>query len=435
MTSHAGLLDRLEGMEDVPVIVIGGGLAGLTAAATLARAGRPVTLLEAAEHLGGRARSRRRDGYTLNLGPHALYRSGGGLAALRQLGVRPRGRLPRLHRAGVLAGHRVRPALGYVRKQTGDRAALLRTLSGLGEEAADELGGTSAAEWLTQTIEDPHARALAASVLRTATYTCDHSMLDAGAAAHQLRAAAHGVLYLHEGWASLVGALTDVVRTAGGVIRTRAAVAAVEHDHAVRSVRLTDGTSLAADGAVVAVNDPHRAASLLDGPGAEAIAGAVAATVPVHMAHLDLALRPLPAARYPNVFGLDEPVYLTVQSDVARVAPAGGAVIHIGRYLAPGDERGDHRASLEQALDVAQPGWRDHVVDARYVPRSMVSGDHARPATRGCADRPPVGAAGVVGLALAGDWIGPAGTLADASIISGQAAAWALMAERAPVPS
>jgi predicted NAD/FAD-dependent oxidoreductase len=155
--------------------------------------------------------------------------------------------------------------------------------------------------------------------------------------------------------------------------------------------------------------------------------------VPIHMAHLDLALRPLPNPRFPNVLGLDEPVYLTVQSDVARVAPPDGAVVHVGRYLAPGEEQANHRESLERTLDVAQPGWRDHVVDARYVPRSMVSGDHARPVTRGSADRPPVDAAGVDGLAVAGDWVGPRGTLADAAIISGQAAAWAVMANRMSV--
>lgn len=420
-------------MEATPTIVIGGGLAGLTAAATLAKAGRPVTVLEAAEHIGGRARSRRRDGFSLNLGPHALYRTGGGAAVLRSLGVRPRGRMPRIHRAGVLAGDRVVPAWSHLRKDMGERSTLLRLLTGLGEEAAAELNGRSAAEWLDDIFEDPAARAAAASVLRTATYTGDHRLLDAGAAARQLRAAALGVLYLHGGWSSLVEGLADVVHAAGGMIRTRTPVAAVEHDHAVRSVSLADGTTMPAGGAVVAVNDPHRAAGLLDGPGAVAVADAAEPTVPIRMAHLDVALRPLPEPRFPNVLGLDEPVYLTVQSDVARVAPPGGAVIHVGRYLAPGEEDGDHRASLEHTLDVAQPGWRDDVVDARYVPRSMVSGDHPRPATRGPADRPPVGVAGVDGLALAGDWLGPAGTLADAAIISGQAAAWALMAHRASV--
>ena len=39
------------------VIVIGGGMAGLAAASSLAHRGVDVTLLEAASHLGGRARS------------------------------------------------------------------------------------------------------------------------------------------------------------------------------------------------------------------------------------------------------------------------------------------------------------------------------------------------------------------------------------------
>ena len=66
-------------MDTDRTIVVGGGLAGLTAAATLARSGRAVTVIEGAEHLGGRARSRHRLGYDLNLGPHALYTAPGGL--------------------------------------------------------------------------------------------------------------------------------------------------------------------------------------------------------------------------------------------------------------------------------------------------------------------------------------------------------------------
>jgi len=127
------------------------------------------------------------------------------------------------------------------------------------------------------------------------------------------------------------------------------------------------------------------------------------------------------------VLGIDEPIYLSVQSDVARVAPPGGASINVGRYLRPGEEDGDHRPGIEHFLDVVQPGWQDHVIDARYVPRSMVCGDHARAATRGTLDRPDVGLAGVDGLAVAGDWVGPAGTLADAAILSGRAAASAIM--------
>jgi phytoene dehydrogenase-like protein len=57
------------------ITVIGGGVAGLTAAITCAERGASVRLFEAHDRLGGRARST--DGpYKANLGPHAIYKDG-----------------------------------------------------------------------------------------------------------------------------------------------------------------------------------------------------------------------------------------------------------------------------------------------------------------------------------------------------------------------
>jgi glycine/D-amino acid oxidase-like deaminating enzyme len=72
--------------HEVPVVVIGAGLAGLTAAATAARAGRLVVVVEA-DALGGRARTDEHGGYRFNQGPHALARGGRAERILRDLGV------------------------------------------------------------------------------------------------------------------------------------------------------------------------------------------------------------------------------------------------------------------------------------------------------------------------------------------------------------
>jgi len=424
-------------MSEPRTIVVGGGLAGLTAAATLARGGHAVTVLEGAEHAGGRARSRNKDGFDINIGPHALYRAGGGLAVLKRLGLRPSGHIPRAHRAGVWRSGEIVPALGEWRRTVNHRASWVRAASGLRPAPAGELAGTPADVWIERvTRGDEAGIAFLASLLRTATYTGDHSLLDAGSAARHLRVAMQSVLYLDGGWSTLVDGLVGIIRAAGGDVRPRSTVEAVEYDEAgVRSVRLANGTAMSAHAAVIAVNDPPKLLRVLDGPLPLSIPAAIADTVPVRMAHLDVALRPLPTRRFPNVFGLDEPLFISVPSDVANVAPATAGVVNVGRYLRPGEEALDHRPSIERILDSCQPAWRDHVVDVRYTPRSMVSADHVRSATRGSLDRLTVDAVGVPGVTIAGDWIGPVGMLADASILSGAAAARSVIVALTRMPA
>ena len=69
------------------VVVIGGGMAGLTAACYLARAGADVTLFEKAPNLGGRAASQDFDGFRFNRGIHALYTGGATSRVLQELGI------------------------------------------------------------------------------------------------------------------------------------------------------------------------------------------------------------------------------------------------------------------------------------------------------------------------------------------------------------
>src|SRR5690242_11839910 len=83
-------------------VVVGGGLAGLTAANALAGEGRKVVLLEQSEHLGGRARTKQEHGYFLNLGPHALHERGPAAQTLRRWGIPFAGKPPDTSAASFL---------------------------------------------------------------------------------------------------------------------------------------------------------------------------------------------------------------------------------------------------------------------------------------------------------------------------------------------
>ena len=70
------------------VLVVGGGITGLTAAYTLGRAGIPTTLVEAADRLGGKVRTESIDGFLVESGPDSFisYRPAG-LELARELGL------------------------------------------------------------------------------------------------------------------------------------------------------------------------------------------------------------------------------------------------------------------------------------------------------------------------------------------------------------
>ena len=68
-------------------IIVGGGIAGLTAAAYLSKAGKSVLLCEQQEKFGGLVNTFERDGFTYDGGVRALEDSGVLFPMLRQLGI------------------------------------------------------------------------------------------------------------------------------------------------------------------------------------------------------------------------------------------------------------------------------------------------------------------------------------------------------------
>lgn len=282
------------------------------------------------------------------------------------------------------------------------------------------------AEWLDGLGLSARGRRLADALVRVTSYAHLPDRLSADAAALQLYLGGRGVRYLDGGWASLVAALRRAAEEAGARIDVGSRVVAVTGGRgAAPVVETADGLVTPAAGVVLAVGS---------GRGEQRLLGDTvdtASPVPARVACLDVALSRLPRSTT-FALGLDEPLYLSVHSAVARLAPAGGAVVHVMRYLgAAQPDPTAHREELERLLDLIQPGWRDAVVAARFSPSLTVTDELPLAECGGLPGRRPVAVDGLSAVARVGDGVAAVGMLADAALGSAAVAAGLLIGRSA----
>ncbi len=381
-------------------IIIGGGLAGLTAANALAQPGRKITLLEQSEHLGGRAITHQDSGFFLNLGPHALYREGPASRTFQGWKIPFEGHLPVQEKTHLVYDGKKYPLIAST-------ASLLTSpLLGVGEKleagnlfrllAAGKAPNQTMREWIDDHARSPKVRGLAAALTRLTTFVADHKHLSAPAALQQLALAIAGnVAFLDHGWQTLVDGLAARARSLGVEIRCSAPVNSI--------------AELDADGIIMAV--PPATVEKLIGVSFLHLR-------PVRVACLDLGLSALPEDAANFGLGVDRPIYYSVHSAAAKLAPVGSALIQMTKYLEADSDPIADRIELEEFADLMAPGWRDRVTMTRFLPGMTVS--HAMATPEG---RPDVDALAPQRIFLAGDWVGPENMLTDAVVASALCAA------------
>jgi phytoene dehydrogenase-like protein len=364
--------------------VVGGGLAGLTAAIASAELGANVNLREAHPTLGGRARSTEPP-YVANDGPHVLYSDSAPYAWLDRRGlVPPSRRLP--VRAVFGARWRYRGRIG------GPPRAVLLAAARRGLRAPFERDFGSWAD-----LGAEAARAVG-NMMGVALFHAEPARLSAAFVWDRfLRVASPGwpsPRYVVGGWSALVDHLAARAREAG-----------VRIESGARADVLPEGTTIVA-------TSLESARRLL---GVASLGGESGHTLLVDL----------------GVVRRDRDPFLVLDSDecgfLARytvvdptLAPAGEDLVQAQLPVREGESRAQVTARLETLLDSALDGWRDRLTWRRDQVARGRTGALDLPGTT-WRDRPAIDRG--AGVYLAGDSVAAPGLLAEVAITSAVRAA------------
>jgi phytoene dehydrogenase-like protein len=361
--------------------IIGGGVAGLTAAITAAERGASVRLFEAHDELGGRARST--DGeYKANLGPHAIYSGGSLWTWLSERGLMPPLARPRLtgyrfHYGGAV--HRTPPI----------------TLIPPGLRLRGRLAPVDQdfRSWATDHSDSRTADMLASAA---GVYTFHHDPGELSAAfvwersQRLLLSATPPVRFIIGGWSGLVDALERHVRSLGVTIVTGERVDALPSAPVIVAVELADARRL-----------------LNDDDGLQWLSG--------NTVCLDLGLREDRGDPWIVSDLVSSGWAERYNAQDASLAPAGEQLVQAQMPIRPGESIDQAGARLEDMLDLAFDGWRNRITWRRRQVMDGRSGALDLPG-RTWRDRPAIDRGD--GVFLCGDQVAAPGCLAEVSIAS-----------------
>jgi squalene-associated FAD-dependent desaturase len=439
-------------MSDHRVTVVGGGLAGISAALACAKAGAPVTLLESRGRLGGAAYSFTRDGIHADNGQHVFLRCCTAYRELLdELGARdlvtlqarleipvlaPGGRRARLWRASLPAPLHLAPALaGYSLLSVGDRARVVRAMRALGSIDIDDpaADARSLGDWLVEQRQSERSVDAIWSLIIRPTLNLEPHAASLAQAAQVFQVgllrdrAAGDIGYARVPLGDIHNrAASDALRRAGVDVRLRAGVTGIVATGRGFQVERNCAPTLESDVVIIAVQ-PDRLARLIPaeaGVDRSALAGLGASPiVNLHMVF------DRPVTELPFAAGVGTPVQWLF--DRTR-----GARLEDGQYLAISLSAADAelpmtsddlRRRYEAALAELLPEARGARLENFFVTREHAATFRAAPGARKLR---PGSRTHLEGLVLAGSWTdtGWPATM-EGAVRSGRAAATeALMA-------
>ncbi len=286
-------------------------------------------------------------------------------------------------------------------------------------------------EWLDKNIHDINDAEIIKTIIRLNTYANDPDIQSIGPVLHQIYVGSRaGVMYLDGGWQTLIDGLLTVAKNAKAkIVMGKKAIRVKRNDSSGWQVLLDNKTEVSAKIVVIAAG-PMDAYSLFDDKDRPDVLSKIAKEAkPIRLVCLDVALSSLPDKDTLFALGVDHPLYFSVHSAYAKLAPKGGALIHVAKYLGTSIQPRprEDQPELEAFLDLLQPGWRQVLVKKRPLPNMVVSNALVTAAEGGLSGRPNPRIA--ENLYIVGDWVGKEELVSNAAVASAKTAAQQILNE------
>ena len=359
----------------VRVLVIGSGLAGISAALAATSAGHHVVIIEKSKRIGGRGTSQHIDGFAIGYGPHFMLNKGPLMNLATKLSTVKITKLPlRLHRIESVGNGIIRPK--------GKPQTVIKNKKAL--KAKDSTNPyVKSAQFISGWSIDSKKRYQA---LAKGNLSC-----------------------VGEGWSGIVGRLAMALDEVGVLIDTNLEVVSIEQG----KVHLKDGRTIETDVIILACgySKTRKLVSELTSSSGQ---NGLPKNDPITASIVDVALDSKPLQKLQAIIdGENNMAIFDMKNIHPAIGPSGSLLSAIAtggseQYNSP-QQRLD---SLYAFLDDRASGWRNHIITERGQSKITLHANPNSPIQFDIFSNHNV--------LLAGDWIDNEYSLSDAAVESGR---------------
>ncbi|WP_338448794.1 FAD-dependent oxidoreductase [Niallia oryzisoli] len=367
------------------VVIIGGGLTGLTAAVFLAQGGKRVAVLEKGKGFGGRAVTKEMAGSYFNLGPHAFYKKGVAARVLRELGIKLEGGSPSTKGAIYVEEQKFQlpgTMMDLFRtklltwKEKREFVSLLMNIQRMNPQ---NFYNQTIQQWVETRLKSKRNQELFYAFCRLASYINAPTIANAGVILRQLKTSLNGAVYVDGGWQTIIDQLKEKAEKLGVVLLNNCKVEQVDMHEEVKVISLTKvgGQKKIGAGWVLFTAAPKEILRLVKDIQHTHLGNMLSNSIPVKAACLDVALSRLTEPQQHFALDFENSLYYSNHSQAAKLAVnPKHQVVHVMKYLTPGGNPQPDQVKTQLAafLEKNQPGWEVNLVAQRYIPHLIVTG-------------------------------------------------------------